>query len=288
MKLSLTELKVLEQLAHGNKTVKAIAAALKKSDKQIYRTRRKLAAKRFITPSEKVLELTKSVHVALLLPLLSVFPSLTKPLSESGIKIFTSLLDPKNITKIVQETGFKKGIIYQKLRQAKQISLVLKHNKDYVINEQIWLKVSHFLQELKKYEEATDERIPANSVIYFKSDREIVFSTPEAVDACLTGFSAYEQYDLRILSPIPDYYLPKKKLTIGEVFRHSLWIVGKEQDIRNLIYVALFYIKFKSKISKIKHTIIDNIKAILSGKVISGYPTLLEIKEKAEIYDLRI
>jgi len=38
----------------------------------------------------------------------------------------------------------------------------------------------------------------------------------------------------------------------------------------------------------IKHPILSNIKQILEGKNIQGYPTLDEIKEKAEVYDIKI
>ena len=58
-----------------------------------------------------------------------------------------------------------------------------------------------FLEELKKYEDTTDERIPVSSIIYYKKDEEIVFSNKEELDAAKTAFSAYEEYGISISEP---------------------------------------------------------------------------------------
>ena len=52
MNLSKPELKVLEQIAKNNTKVLEIAHALKKSDKQIYRTRKNLIKKGIIELSK--------------------------------------------------------------------------------------------------------------------------------------------------------------------------------------------------------------------------------------------
>ena len=141
--------------------------------------------------------------------------------------------------------------------------------------------------ELKKHEEILDKRVPLNSTIYFKNEKEIVFSTSEEVDAVLTGFSAYRQFGLKILSPVHDYYLPKKKLSLKEIFQHSLYIAEKDKNIRNLLYLALFYLKYQKQLKNLKHPLLDHLKAVLQGQSVADYPSLQEIKEKAEIYDIR-
>lgn len=110
-----------------------------------------------------------------------------------------------------------------------------------------------------------------------------MFSNKAKQDAALTAFSAYE--GIKLLLPTNYYYLPKRKLSKKEVFTHSLYVAEKEKTIRHLTYIALFYIKFKIQCS---HPIISTIKDILNGKTIKGYPTLKEIKEKADVYDIRI
>ena len=285
MNLSSTELKVIEQIAKNNKSINLIAKSIKKSNKQVYRAVKKLKEIGFIDNS---LEPIKSVHNNLLQQLILEYPSLISPLSNSGINIFASILEPKTIKEIIQKTGLKKGIIYKKFRIVKNISLVTKKNNKYALNEKIWPKLKDFFLELNKYEEIIDKRIPASSIIYFKNEKEIIFSNKEELNAALTAFSKYNQYNLKLLLPVYYYYLPNKELTKKEIFQHSLYIAEKEKSIRNLIYVALFYIKFKKELSKIKHEIVTNINIILKGKNISNYPSLKEIKEKAEIYDIRL
>lgn len=288
MRLSKTELKALEQIARGNKSIKGIAIAIKKSKVQIYRAVKQLAEKEFIQCSNGACKPERITHVTLLLQLLFKYPNIIKLLSNSGIDIFIAIIDQKTISEIMQETKLKRTIIFEKLKQAKQISLVTKQNKKYCLNEKIWPNAREFFIELKKYEEATDRRVPANSTIYYKNEKEIIFSTQEEVDAAVTGFSAYKEYGINILTPTIDYYLPKKKLTKEEVFMHSLHIAEKSKSIRNLTYVALFYLKFRKRLSMIKHKIIDNINSILKGQDIPGYPALNEIKEKAELYDIKL
>ncbi len=288
MSLSKTELRMLEQIAGGNKAVKDIAIALKRSKAQIYRSGYNLSEKGFIVRSEGVFKSERTTHVTLLLHLLSDYPSLITPLAGSGTSFFTALLEPKTISEIMRNTGIKRTMVFKKLKQARGISLVVIKNGKYSLNEKVWPGVKEFLIELKKYEETTDKRVPESAIIYFKNEKEIVFSSKEETDAVLTGFSAYAQYGIKILSPVYDYYLPKKKLTRKEVFKHSLYIADKDKSIRILTYVALFYIKYKKELSSINHGIIGNIDAVLQGRTVPGYPSLAEIKEKAELYDIRL
>ena len=234
MNLSSTELKVIEQIAKNNKSINLIAKSIKKSNKQVYRAVKKLKEIGFIDNS---LEPIKSVHNNLLQQLILEYPSLISPLSNSGINIFASILEPKTIKEIIQKTGLKKGIIYKKFRIVKNISLVTKKNNKYALNEKIWPKLKDFFLELNKYEEIIDKRIPASSIIYFKNEKEIIFSNKEELNAALTAFSKYKQYNLKLLLPVYYYYLPNKELTKKEIFQHSLYIAEKEKSIRNLTYV---------------------------------------------------
>lgn len=276
-----TELKILRELANGNSRIKDIATAVKKSEKQVYRAN----LEDFAIRERSKIEPKKATHASLLLQLLSEFPDLADLLSKSGIIILTSTLEPKTTKDISKETSLKKSIIYRKIRQAINISAISKQNKRYILNDKIWPKLKEFLIEFKNYQETIDNRIPANSVIYHKSGKEIVFSNRAEQDAALTAFSAYSNYGIKLLLPTNYYYLPKKKLSKKEVLIHSLYIAEKEKTIRHLTYTALFYIKFKIQCI---HPILSEIKMLLKGKTIKGYPTLKEIKEKAELYDIRI
>lgn len=287
MKLSKTELQMLAEIAKKTKII-SIAKALEKSKSQIYRTAKKLAKKGFISVNKGNCVPAKTTHVSLMIQLLGEYPSVIEPLSDSGIKILTALLNPKSIEEITQETGIKRAYVFRKIKQAKAISLVKTKNGKYFLNKKLWKKAEDFLKELKKHEETTDERIPSGSKIFFKNKKEIVFSSKEELDASLTAFSAYEIYGIKILTITNYYYLPKKKLNKRKIFTHSLYVAEKEFEIRHIIFIALFYTKHKKSLSRIKHPILENIKKIIKGQNILKYPSLEEIKDKAEVYNIRV
>jgi len=287
MNLSKPELRVLEQIAKNNTKVLEIAHALKKSDKQIYRTSKNLIETEFIELSRGKITAKKITHNTLLLQLLSQHPNLVEILSSNGIKILTATLDPKDINQIINETGLKKSLVYQKLKQAFNMSIIKKENKNYVLNEKIWNKLKEFLEEYKRFSESVDQRIPANSTIYKKTKKELLFANKGKIDATLTAFSCFEKFGIKLLLTTNYYVLPKKKLSKKEIFMHALLIAEKEKTIKHLIFISLFYIKFKKELS-IKHPIVDKLKLILKGKDIPDYPKLQEIKERAEIYDIKI
>ncbi|PIU30062.1 hypothetical protein COT07_02680 [Candidatus Woesearchaeota archaeon CG07_land_8_20_14_0_80_44_23] len=288
MRFSKTELGILKQVAEGNRRVKEIAKVLNKSKFQIYRSGQKLIEKGFVDLSDGFYEPIKSTPSTLLVQLLGEFPSAIEPLSDSGINILKCLFDAKTIKEIMQESGIKRTQVFKKIKQARGISLVRKIDEHYKLNEKIWSKAIEFLKELKKYEETNDQRVPGNSTIYFKNDDEIVFSNKETINATLTAFSAYKDYGIKLLLLKNYYYLPKKKLSMKEIFMHSLYAAKKEMAFQNLVFVALFYAKYKNELSGIKHVILENIDRSFEGKHIPGYPTLQEIKDRAEVYDIKI
>ena len=289
MHLSKLELKVLEQIAKGNNDIPTIAQNLKRHKSGIYRIRQKLIDQGLLDKSLKELAPKKTTHITLLLQLLANHSNLTQNLSDSGFQIYTLLLTPKTISDLCRETGFKKSIIYNKINQGLTISAIIqKENHTYIINEKLWNDLRECLKEIKKFEETIDPRVPTNSTIYYKNTREIVFSNRADIDATPTGFSAYEQYNLKLLLPTHYYYLPNKVLSKKEVFLHSLYIAEKEQDIRYFIYIALFYAKYRKELTDVTHVLLGNIKQILQGKHIKGYPSYEEIKEKADVYDFRL
>jgi len=289
MRFSQTDLRILEQLAQGTTDIKTIATRLQKSEKQIYASSQKLKAKNILDLFNGNLEPKKIPHFTLLLRLLKNHPNLTTIISGSGLAILGHLITPKKVTDIVQGTGISKSVVYDTIQQCLSISIIKrKADNTYMINPDIWPDLQEFLHALIIYDETTDPRVPANSTIYHKNNKEILFSNNSSLDATRTGFSAYEQYGFKLLLPAIYYYLPKKNLSKKDVFVHSLYITEKEQDIRHLTYISLFYVKYKNELTDVKHPFLDNIKQLLQGKHIEGYPSLEEIREKADVYDIRL
>lgn len=287
MELSKGELLILEQVAKGNTSLKSIALALNKSEKQIYVYVKNLTDKNFVLLLNGVIESKRLVHVSLLLQIVSKIPNLIPMLSGTGIPILMAMLKPVKIDDISRETGYKKTAIYEKISEAKKRSLVRKNISIFEINDKMWAELKEFLEETKKYESKTDVRIPTSAIIYYKKDNEIIFSSKENIDAAKTAFSAYDEYGIELITPTNYYYLPKKRLTKEEILLHSIYVAEKENDVTDLIFIALFYAKYKNDI-KIDHKILTNLSFILSGKNIKDYPNYQEIKDRADVYNIEL
>jgi len=288
MIFSQTELEVISELGNANTEINTIAQALLISPSQVYRIAQKLHEKGIITLSRGILQPEMKTHINMLLKLLSRAKNLSSPLSGTGMQIFMIMTTPKTVKDIEKETGLHKTTILKKIRQARKMSLLQVQHRTYAINEKVWLDAKECLGELKRYEESIDQRIPVNSEIYFKNSKEILFSNKELINAEKTAFSAYNIYDIRLLLTTNYYYLPKKKLKKEEVFKHSLYVADKIRDTKYLIFVALFYLKYQKELQNITHQIVDNLKKIFLGEKIPQYPTLQEIRDRAEIYHIKI
>jgi len=289
VQLTQTELRVLVQVSNENKRIEDIANTIDKSLSQIYRARQNLEKYGFLHLNNGTLEPNKTTYSSLILRLLSRYPNLVEPLSKSGMNILKATLDPKSVEEIIQETNLNKSTVYKKIKQARKISALSKNkNNKFVINGKIWSDLKEYLEEIKKYEAFTDNRIPVNSVIYHKNENEIVFSNTTELKAKHTAFSMYKDYGIQLYLPTTFYYLPVKKLSKEDILLHSLYIVEKNKEYRYLTYVTLFYLKHRKEFSNIKHPILRRIKSILNGKTIEGYPTLEDIKEKCVLYDIKI
>ncbi|MBI5389293.1 helix-turn-helix domain-containing protein [Candidatus Woesearchaeota archaeon] len=288
MPFSRTELELTAQIGNGNKEVPAIAAALKISPSQVYRICQTLSQKGILTLKDGTLQPEMKTHVNLLLTAISHTPNLAIPLSGTGLEIFLCLLEPKTVKEVEKETGLHKTTIHKKIYQGRKMSILTKEHTTYRVNEKIWQEVRAYLTELKRYEESIDTRVPVNSTIYFKNKKEIVFSTKEALDATPTAFSAYKNEGIKLLTTTDYYSLPKKNLTRKNIFIHSLKVAEKDLDPRTITFVALFYAKYKKELRNISHPILSALHKIFEGGLIPNYPTLQEIKDRAEVYDIKI
>ena len=288
MMFSKTELELLSEVGRGGTSVNGIAKALHISISQVYRISQTLHQKGILKCVRGVLHSERKTHVSMFLNLLSRTKNLSVPFSGTGLQIYTAMIESKSVEEIEKETGLHKTTVLKKINQGRKMSLILREQKKYRVNEKLWSDAKEVLIEMKKFEDSVDERIPVGSVIYGKNEKEIVFSTSESIGAEETAFSAYEHHGLGLLLVKKYYVLPKRKLTKKEVFTHSLMVVEKEPETRYFIMIALFYIKYKKELARIHHRLIDNIKKVLAGEIVPGYPTLAEIKERASVYKIKV
>ena len=287
MQLSKLELSTLHQIALGEESINLIAKELQRDKSRIYRAKQELLDKDLITFSNKTIKPQKKPLVTLLLQILSDHPQLIPLLSNSGIPILTLLRKSHSISEIQKQTQYQKSMIYQKINQAKKFSIITKTNSNYKLNKKIWPDLTTFLDEISLHEQTTDKRVPANSKIYYKTENEILFSNKQDLNATKTAFSAYNSYDIPLFLPTNFYILPKQQLSPENILIHSLIITKIDKSIRNITYVALFYLKYRHILGSMNHHILENIEKILQGKQVPGYPTKVEILQKADLYDIK-
>ena len=285
MNLSINELKCIKYYASIDKSIPNLALAMNLSNSQIYRILKNLTKKKILN---KFGDFSLQTHLVLLIKLLSKFNNLVIPFSGTGLKIYSEFLTPKTIAEVSNKTKFHKTTIYKKLNQGRKLSVFVRKNDTYCLNYSIWPDLKVFFSSLKEYESFIDIRVPLNSVIYYKSDEEIIFSNKKILNASLTGFSVYENYGIKLYNITNYYFLPKKLLTIQEVFIHSLYVAEKECDSKYYLLVALFYLKFKTELTNLKHSIIDKLHLVFNRKKVKGYPSFKEVMDKAKMYNIKV
>jgi predicted transcriptional regulator len=101
----------------------------------------------------------------------------------------------------------------------------------------------------------------------------------------LYSFSAYGEYGIDLGLRDNYYTLPKRELSIKEVFIHSL---DSAEDLRQRLFCILFYLKNGNKLESIDRPMMEDIKAALQGESIKGYPSLEEIEDRAELYEIEL
>ncbi len=283
-----TELNIIYQKGKGKNTVSEIALALNKSTSQVYRALKNLNKSSIIQLKRKGFELMPNTHTNLLVNNLLNHPNLINLLSGFSISILYECLSLTTIYEIANKTNLNESTIYNWIKKFQKVSIVRKINGRYLFNEKLWGDLKSFIIEFKKFNDLIDVRVNPSSKIYYKDDNLIVFSSKTLQDASFTAFSAYKEFGVDILTTKNYYSLPAKKKDLIDVFMHSLYVTEKETDFRNLMFVTLFYLKNRTKLHKLEHIILNNIKKILKGEDIKDYPSLLDIKDRAKIYGIDI
>ena len=280
-----SELEVLKEIACGKNSIELITMNLSK--KQLYKIINSLIRKDTIQKENHQLKPNNLPHVKLLSKILSENPNIILILADCGIAILTSLIESKSLNEIKQETLLKKSIIYRKLKMMLNTSMIFKKKK-YQINEKIWPVLKDYIIQLINYERLIDKNLPYDSIIYLKNKKEIIYSTSSKDSlGSKTAFSKYEDFGIKLLLTKNYFYLPTKKLSEKNILLHTLIICKKEKTIQNLIFLSLFYLKFKEKFKSVNDEILFNIDKVLQGSKLHGYPTKEEILQRVKLYNIK-
>jgi predicted transcriptional regulator len=195
--------------------------------------------------------------------------------------------NPKSIETLSNESGIPSKTIYYYLKDLIRLGIVRKTKIDrgylYSFNYLFWGALKDFVTSLQEYR---PRRLVPRDALLIKSNKdEVLFKSIRLQDATNTSFSAYRDYGVE-LGLLDNYYtLPKRELSIKEVFIHSL---DSAEVLQLRLFCILFYLKNRDKLEGAEHPMIKDIQAVLRGERIKGYPSLEDIKDRAELYDIEI
>jgi hypothetical protein len=113
----------------------------------------------------------------------------------------------------------------------------------------------------------------------------VLFKSLRPQDATFTSLSAYEDYGIELFLRDNYYTLPKRELSIQEIFIHSL---DSAWESSQKLFCVLFYLKNRDKLEGIDHPMMKDLKAVLQGEKIKGYPTLEDIEDRTDLYDIKL
>lgn len=81
------------------------------------------------------------------------------------------------------------------------------------------------------------------------------------------------------------YALPKRELTIEDVFTHSR---DSAESLQRRLFCILFYLMNRDKLESVDHPMMKDIKAVLQGEKINGYPSLEDIEDRTDLYGINL
>jgi predicted transcriptional regulator len=193
----------------------------------------------------------------------------------------------KSAEDLEKETSIPRKTIYRYLRDFHHLGIVRRHKKGrgrvFSFNYILWKELKDFVTALFDYQVV--RQIPREGLLIKIYEDNVLFKSLRSQDATLTSFSAFDDYVIELGLRDNYYALPKRKLTIEEVFVHSL---DSAEDHRQRLFCMLFYLKNIDKLKNVEHPIKKKLKKVLHGKRIEGYPTMEEINDKADLCGIKL
>jgi len=194
---------------------------------------------------------------------------------------------PKSLEALALETGIPGDTLYGYLKGFLWVGIVSRsrQGKAYLFsfNYIVWPELKDFVTLLQEYQVL--RLVPREGLLIKNYGTSVLFKSLRPQDATFTSFSAYEDYG--ILLGLRDYYytLPKRDLSIQEIFIHSL---DSAWESSQKLFCVLFYLKNRDKLKAIDHPMMKDLKAVLQGERIRGYPTLEDIEDRTDLYDIKL
>lgn len=193
----------------------------------------------------------------------------------------------KSVETLSRETGLPSKTIYYYLKDFIRLGIVRRTKSVrgylYSFNYLLWRELKDFVTSLQEYR--FRRLIPRDTLLIKSYSDNILFKSIRHHDATPTSFSAYGNYGVDLGLRDNYYTLPKRKLSIEEVFIHSL---DSAETLQQRLFCILLYLKNRDKLEGVEHPMMRDIKAVLQGERITGYPFIEDIRDRAELYDIEL
>jgi predicted transcriptional regulator len=193
----------------------------------------------------------------------------------------------KSVQVLEEETAIPKKTIYRYLKSLLLLGAVKRTKKDraylYSLNKIFWPEIEDFVVAILEYQALS--LVPSEALLIKSYGDSVLFKSIRPQDATLTSFSAYEDYGIELFLRDNYYTLPKRELSIQEIFIHSL---DSAWEFSQKLFCVLFYLKNRDKLEGIDHPMMKDLKAVLQGERIRGYPTLEDIEDRTDLYDIKL
>ncbi len=299
MKLTKTQLKILKLIyLKGSGTSIEIANQLKHTQQYISTSITELKKNGFLEKKGSSYSISNNLYAYDLRNLLLEHPKtdFEEILADSGMNILLLLFTKKTEKRIHDLSGLSKPLIYKYFKEFLKYGIVIKSGKQYKLNNILWPELINFLESYSKYQDVLAYNLPTVSRMLHKTKDLKLFEVPanlkvDEKTATITAFSVFDKYGIPLRLTYNYFSTPPQKLNINDVFAHSILC---SNNMRKKMFTILFYLKNKESLDigyinkKYKlQAYINKINTILNGEIIQGYPTLEEIKQRAQVYDIK-
>lgn len=197
----------------------------------------------------------------------------------------TNFKSADNLSKVA---NIPRKTIYYYLKWFRDLNIVKlkfinKNQYIYSFNYKLWPELKRFVEQFVAHEVL--KKIPAQAVLIKDYGSSTLFKSTRILDATLTSFSVYKTFDIELLLRENFYTLPKRTMSIKEIFIHSL---DSADNIAFRTYCILFYLKYRNNLKNVRHPMIYKIKQVLKGRDMNGYPNLDDIIDRADLYGIEL
>lgn len=290
-----TEIKALKILASSASplTPKDLALALNIQPTSVYKILHRLEQKRLVerddqnsvtlSPSPQAESFKRLYYTHHVSPLERI-------LADRRLDILSRLdKKPKSAEELMTKTGISRSTLYRYLQDMIRLGIINRQRTQnllrYFFNYTLWSELKDFISALNQAERL--KSVPRSALFIKDYSNHILFKSLSKLDATPTAFSAYGDHGINLLMrSTSNYYtdLPKENLSIRDIFIHSL---DAAESVSQRLYCILFYLKNEDSLKGIEHPMMKEIRAVLKGKVIKGYPIYDEVKDRMEVYGIK-